>query len=197
EQVCPVAATVHDTEGMNTMVYNRCIGTRYCSNNCPYKVRRYNYFDWHTKPAAAGWPKPWLDWPDQQQLKTHDPIERMKFNPDVTVRVRGVMEKCTWCAQRVKRATINAKNAWAKTLQGRPGFDRDQPEVYDGEVVTACESACSTGAIVFGDLNDPKSRVSQLQRKNPRSYKLIDVLNTRPRTMHMAKISNPPKKDKA
>ena len=124
EQVCPVAATVHDTEGLNTMVYNRCIGTRYCSNNCPYKVRRFNYFDFHSKLETDsfrnhGTPggianKPWLKFPDQQQVEVIDQIRRMMFNPDVTVRMRGVMEKCTYCTQRINRAKITAKAEWAK-----------------------------------------------------------------------------------
>ncbi len=115
EQVCPVAATVHDSEGLNTMVYNRCIGTRYCSNNCPYKVRRFNYFDYHAQDPRFGneWIKmPWLNIPDMQQRdpKLVDPIKRMAFNPEVTVRMRGVMEKCTYCVQRI-HPTVTAKRA--------------------------------------------------------------------------------------
>ena len=185
ESVCPVAATVHDSEGLNTMVYNRCIGTRYCSNNCPYKVRRFNYFDWHSKPVRAGWAKPWLGMPDSQHRSDDqvDTIRRLGFNPDVTVRMRGVMEKCTFCTQRIARAKINAKREWQ---QG----ERDQPLVRDGEVVTACQQACPTEAIVFGDLNDPESKVSRLHR-NDRTYGVLDDLNTRPRLKHMAKIRNP------
>ena len=191
EQVCPVAATVHDSEGLNTMVYNRCIGTRYCSNNCPYKVRRFNYYDYHAKDVRGGISaKPWLNIPDTQQHGAIDQITRMVFNPDVTVRMRGVMEKCTYCTQRIATAKINAKNDWAKTKQGVAGYDRDEPHVTDGEVTTACEDACATNAIVFGDLNDPTSRVFQMQQNN-RAYDVLDLLNTRPRTKHLAKIRNP------
>jgi MoCo/4Fe-4S cofactor protein with predicted Tat translocation signal len=194
EQVCPVAATVHDAEGLNVMVYNRCIGTRYCSNNCPYKVRRFNYFDFHSKnPRGTGIPgiqaKPWLPadpfkaFPDQQQENSIDKIKRMVFNPDVTVRMRGVMEKCSYCVQRIKRQTIDTKNRWARG-------EREKPTVDDGAIVTACQQSCPTQAIVFGDLNDVNSGVTELQ-KNPRSYGVLDVLNTRPRTEYLAKLRNP------
>ncbi len=199
EQVCPVAATVHDTEGLNTMVYNRCIGTRYCSNNCPYKVRRFNYFDYHAKLEtdsfrSTGKPggianKPWLNIPDQQQGQVIDQIRRMMFNPDVTVRMRGVMEKCTYCTQRIQRAKITAKAAWAKAKTA--GTDADYPYVEDGAVVTACQSACPTEAITFGNLNDPKSAVAQTIR-GKRSYKLLEELNSRPRTKHMGLVRNYP-----
>ncbi|MEO1236502.1 MAG: TAT-variant-translocated molybdopterin oxidoreductase, partial [Planctomycetota bacterium] len=191
EQVCPVAATVHDTEGLNTMVYNRCIGTRYCSNNCPYKVRRFNYFDYHAKLDSGSFRNtgkpggisnnPWLQMPDQEQVDVIDQIRRMVFNPDVTVRMRGVMEKCTYCTQRITRAKITAKAQWseAKTAvdalpdgpekQARLAELDDYPYVGEGDVVTACQGACPTEAIAFGDLNDPASRVSQLQHKNRRS----------------------------
>ncbi len=181
EQVCPVAATVHDTEGLNTMVYNRCIGTRYCSNNCPFKVRRFNYFDYHSKhPRESA--RPWFDVPDTQQKKSIDPLRQMGYNPQVTVRMRGVMEKCTYCVQRLARAKIDAKNAFTR---GR----RSSDVVRDGEVQTACQQACPTEAIVFGDLNDPDSRVSRLQRSN-RSYSMLTELNLRTRTKYLAKIRN-------
>ncbi|RXN93421.1 molybdopterin oxidoreductase [Achromobacter aloeverae] len=150
EAVCPVGATVHDSEGLNAQVYNRCVGTRFCSNNCPYKVRRFNFFDFADHGASAA---------------AHQ-------NPDVTVRQRGVMEKCTYCVQRISRARIQAQK------EGRA--------LHDGEVVTACEAACPTQAIVFGDLNDPDSRVSA-SRASPRAYALLEETNTRPRTRYLAR----------
>ena len=199
EQVCPVAATVHDTEGLNTMVYNRCIGTRYCSNNCPYKVRRFNYFDYHSKLETdsfrnSGTPggisnKPWLKMPDQQPGEVIDQIRRMMFNPDVTVRMRGVMEKCTYCTQRIQRAKITAKADWAKDKTAGKNV-ADYPYVEDGGVVTACQAACPTEAITFGNLNDPKAAVAKTTR-GKRSYKLLEELNSRPRTKHMALVRNP------
>ncbi|MEL7089497.1 MAG: 4Fe-4S dicluster domain-containing protein, partial [Planctomycetota bacterium] len=202
EQVCPVAATVHDTEGLNTMVYNRCIGTRYCSNNCPYKVRRFNYFDYHAKLDSpsfrnSGKPgglsnNPWLKMPDQQQLDVIDQIRRMVFNPDVTVRMRGVMEKCTYCTQRINRAKIEAKARWAEAKTAGKDVE-DYPYVQDGGVTTACQGACPTEAITFGNLNDPAAKVAQLQNKNKRTYKLLEELNSRPRTQHMGLVRNPVK----
>jgi Fe-S-cluster-containing dehydrogenase component len=155
EPVCPVEATVHDSEGLNVQVYNRCIGTRFCSNNCPYKVRRFNflqYADEHTESLKA------------------------QRNPEVTVRMRGVMEKCSYCTQRITAARIEA--------------EKEDRRIRDGEVVTACQAACPTEAIMFGDLNDPDSRVRKL-KASPLNYALLAELNTRPRTTYLAKLTNP------
>ena len=186
EQVCPVGATMHDSEGLNTMVYNRCIGTRYCSNNCPYKVRRFNYFDFHSKDPRGGQEMPWLDFPDTEQEARVDKIKRMVFNPDVTVRMRGVMEKCTYCVQRIHGAEIKVR---AQAMQEKE--TSKDVRVPDGMVVTACQQACPTQAIVFGNLNDPQSLVSKIQRENTRAYSLLEELNVRPRTKHLAKLRNP------
>ncbi|MFA9477589.1 TAT-variant-translocated molybdopterin oxidoreductase [Phycisphaerales bacterium AB-hyl4] len=190
EQVCPVNAAIHDTEGLNLQVYNRCVGTRYCANNCPYKVRRFNYLDYHAQDVRnTRFPKPWLGIPDDQQRQDrsgtdYDRIRAMQFNPDVTVRMRGVMEKCTYCMQRLSRAKIDAKNQWSKG-------QRDEPLVQEGEVQTACQQSCPTRAIVFGDLNKEDSAVTREQDK-PRSYGVLNPeLNTRPRTRYLAKLRNP------
>ncbi len=157
EPVCPVGATVHDHEGLNVMVYNRCVGTRYCSNNCPYKVRRFNYLQYAELDANA----------TEMSLAN---------NPDVTVRSRGVMEKCTYCTQRISRARIQANN--------------EDRRIQDGEVVTACQAACPTEAIQFGDLNDPESRVVATKR-SVLNYAVLEELNTVPRTSYLAHVRNP------
>jgi molybdopterin-containing oxidoreductase family iron-sulfur binding subunit len=158
EQVCPVGATVHSDDGLNDMAYNRCVGTRYCANNCPYKVRKFNFHYWH-KPL------------DDARNK----VRELLFNPEVTVRSRGVMEKCTWCVQRIRNTEIRARN------EGR--------EVVDGEIQTACQQACPTDAIVFGDLNESESRVAK-QQSVPRAYFLLADLNNRPRNAFLARIRN-------
>lgn len=154
ETVCPVLATVHSSEGLNEMVYNRCVGTRYCSNNCPYKVRRFNWFNYAKKIAAP---------------------TNMALNPDVTVRVRGVMEKCTFCVQRIKEGKNKAK------LENRP--------LQDGEIKTACQTSCPTNAITFGDVNDPNSQVAKLFKAD-RSYALLEEWHAAPAVRYMAKIKN-------
>jgi MoCo/4Fe-4S cofactor protein with predicted Tat translocation signal len=168
EQVCPVGATMHSREGLNDMVYNRCIGTRYCSNNCPYKVRRFNYRNYNQETIGI---TPYTPTDDRRAK-----LKAMAFNPEVTVRGRGVMEKCTFCVQRIQNTKIVAKN------KHRP--------ITDGEIQTACEQACPAGAIVFGDLNDSASRV-QAAQKVPRAYELLQELNNRPRVNYLGRISNP------
>lgn len=181
ETVCPVAATTHSTEGLNQMAYNRCIGTRYCANNCPYKVRRFNWFKYH----------------DNSNFATVNPamntdLGKMVLNPDVTVRSRGVMEKCTFCVQRIQAGKLEAR--------------KEKRTLRDGEVVTACAAACTTGAILFGDMNDPESRISKhlkvrpldpekphindKESENLRAYSVLEELNTRPNIFYLAKVRN-------
>lgn len=190
EQVCPVAATVHDAEGLNVMVYNRCIGTRYCSNNCPYKVRRFNYFDYHKRDALRQtgpvhvqsdyWTKP---------QASADPLQQMQFNPEVTIRSRGVMEKCTYCTQRIVNGRIQAKNRWLK-LSEQEKRNTERVMVEDGEITPACAQACPAQAIVFGDLKDPNSRVSKLHA-HERTYEMLEEFNVKPRTRYMGNLRNP------
>jgi molybdopterin-containing oxidoreductase family iron-sulfur binding subunit len=181
ETVCPVAATTHSTEGLNQMVYNRCIGTRYCANNCPYKVRRFNWFKYHDNEQFQ----------DVNTAMNSD-LGKMVLNPDVTVRSRGVMEKCTFCVQRIQAGKLNAR--------------KERRPMQDGEVVTACQAACSTGAILFGDMNNPESRihkhlklrplfpdkpyVSDKDADNLRAYSVLEEIDTRPNIFYLAKVRN-------
>ncbi|HJL31505.1 MAG TPA: 4Fe-4S dicluster domain-containing protein, partial [Polyangiaceae bacterium LLY-WYZ-15_(1-7)] len=164
ENVCPVNATAHSPEGLNDMAYNRCIGTRYCANNCPYKVRRFNYLDWHNHLDD-----PWAFHGEFSEMR------QMQFNPNVTVRMRGVMEKCTYCVQRIQEAKFAAR--------------REDRQVEDGDIITACQAACPTGAIIFGDLNLEDSRVARAAAVN-RQYKLLAEVGAQPRTTFLGKIRN-------
>lgn len=155
EIVCPVNATTHSSEGLNQMAYNRCVGTRYCSNNCPFKVRRFNFFEY---------------------TAFKKPPESLVYNPEVTVRPRGVMEKCTFCIQRI--------------MEGRRRAAVEERVLTDGEIKTACMEACPAEAIVFGDLNDPNSKVSKLSRQN-RGYHMLEELGVKPSITYLADISNP------
>ncbi|MEI6024252.1 MAG: 4Fe-4S dicluster domain-containing protein [Phycisphaerales bacterium] len=188
EQVCPVAATVHDADGINSMVYNRCIGTRYCSNNCPYKVRRFNFFDYQRREPVREQSGPLAVKPEYYVDTGPNEWVRMQLNPEVTVRMRGVMEKCSFCVQRIAAAKIKYKNEWVKaggTSGGTSNFS-----IPDGAIVTACQQACPAQAIVFGDLNDPKSQVSKLHASKL-SYGMLEELNVKPRVKYMAKVINP------
>ncbi|MDP7070662.1 MAG: TAT-variant-translocated molybdopterin oxidoreductase [Phycisphaerales bacterium] len=190
EQVCPVAATVHTTDGLNAMVYNRCVGTRYCSNNCPYKVRRFNFFDYFRRDPLreTGLLQVQPDYYIKRQ-SGGAPLRRMQFNPSVTVRMRGVMEKCTWCTQRIEAAKIETRNAWVKLPEAEKAKAK-RVVVPDGMITPACAQTCPTGAITFGDLMDETSRVSKMHRDH-RSYDLLGELNIKPRNMYMARITNP------
>jgi molybdopterin-containing oxidoreductase family iron-sulfur binding subunit len=181
ETVCPVAATTHSTEGLNQMAYNRCIGTRYCANNCPYKVRRFNWFKYHDNK----------DFADVNPAMNTD-LGKMVLNPDVTVRSRGVMEKCSFCVQRIQNGKLGAK--------------KERRPLQDGEVVTACQAACSTGAIVFGDINNPESKISKLLKirpmdeahphrvdkitDNPRAYQVLEEIGVKPNIWYLSKVRN-------
>jgi len=177
ETVCPVVATTHSTEGLNQMTYNRCIGTRYCANNCPYKVRRFNWFKYH----------------DNKQFKDvnkamYDDLGKMVLNPDVTVRSRGVMEKCSFCVQRIQYGKLEAKKEGRRPI--------------DGEINTACAKACPAEALIFGDLNDPESNISKhlgieeetggnsITVNEPRAYNMLAEINVRPNVFYLTKIRN-------
>jgi molybdopterin-containing oxidoreductase family iron-sulfur binding subunit len=160
ENVCPVVATTHSADGLNQMVYNRCVGTKYCSNNCPYKVRRFNFFNWRNDFADSYYEQ--------------EPVNLM-YNPEVTVRSRGVMEKCTFCVQRIMEARERAVE------QGRP--------LKGSDVITACQQACPANAIVFGDMNDPESEVSR-QRKHDLAYHVLEEVNARPNVTYIARLRN-------
>ena len=169
ETVCPVAATVHSSEGLNDMVYNRCIGTRYCGNNCPYKVRRFNYFNYSDAVT-------FLKYPGADKLPEGDrKLQNLMMNPEVTVRSRGVMEKCTYCVQRIMNTKIKAKN--------------EHREIGANEITVACQDACATSAITFGDLSNKDSDVAKAHA-NPRAYTMLEELNNRPRTKYLARVRN-------
>ena len=162
ETVCPVLATTHSDEGLNQMTYNRCVGTRYCANNCPYKVRRFNWFSYTDNDKFATNP-------------AQTDLGKMVLNPDVTVRARGVMEKCTFCVQRIQAVKLESK--------------RNSRRPKDGEIQTACQQSCPSNAIIFGDLNDPDSEVSQLFL-NERAYGVIEELNVLPSVNYLTKVRN-------
>lgn len=177
ENVCPVAATNHSSEGINQMAYNRCIGTRYCANNCPYKVRRFNWRDWN---GADSFENNLYD-----VAGMNDDLTRMVLNPDVVVRSRGVMEKCSFCVQRLQDAKLTAKKA------GRP--------MKDGEAKTACQVACAADAIVFGNVNDKESRIAKLRNEEQtnRMYYVLEQIHTLPSINYLAKIRNKDAEPKA
>jgi len=172
EQVCPVAATVHTNEGLNAMAYNRCIGTRYCANNCPYKVRRFNYFNYNAE-VGVGYG---IDAYESNINSANRQLQSLVLNPDVTVRGRGVMEKCTYCVQRIENAKIEAI--------------KEDRSIEDGDVVTACQAACASNAIEFGNLADPESKVAKAHG-DVRSYGMLEQLNVKPRTEYLARVLNP------
>jgi len=204
ESVCPVNATSHDDEGLNVMTYNRCVGTRYCSNNCPYKVRRFNFLDYNKrsldKLTGPVYPNPFtmktegewdiLHWAKNvdRPLRPQEEWDLLKLlkNPDVTVRMRGIMEKCTYCVQRIEQAKI------AQKVHARDSGDIRLKESEHTTPKTACQQACPAEAIVFGDVSDPESRVSKL-KKQERDYTVLGFLDTRARTTYLARIRNPNK----
>jgi molybdopterin-containing oxidoreductase family iron-sulfur binding subunit len=167
ENVCPVAATPHSSEGLNQMAYNRCIGTRYCMNNCPYRVRRFNWYEYTNEKRF--------------NYNMGNEQEKMVLNPDVTVRSRGVVEKCSLCVQRIQEQKLIAKN--------------ENRGVKDGEIKTACQQSCPGDAIVFGDINDPNSEIAKVVQ-NPRSYQLLEQLHTLPSVSYVTKVRNLDPEDK-
>ena len=174
ETVCPVNATIHTEDGLNAMAYNRCIGTRYCANNCPYKVRRFNYFDYNQRPLDQLYWGPFAK-------KGMDETLKLSKNPNVTVRMRGVMEKCTFCVQRIEEAKI---------AQLRVARDSNDTRVPRDSFKTACQQVCPTECITFGDIADPESRVSKL-KKTDRDYRMLEYLNVKPRLSYLARVRNP------
>jgi molybdopterin-containing oxidoreductase family iron-sulfur binding subunit len=178
ENVCPFMATLHDDQGLNTMAYNRCVGTKYCADNCPYKVRRFNFFDWNKREIGEFYKGPLG--PDQYDTSANQ-LTRMQKNPDVSIRMRGVMEKCTYCVQRIESAKIN---------QRIKAQDSGDIKVADGVIQPACAQACPTDSIVFGDVSDATSAVS-LAKASDRNYAVLGYLNIRPRTTYLAKLRNP------
>jgi molybdopterin-containing oxidoreductase family iron-sulfur binding subunit len=175
ETVCPVNATVHSDDGLNVMAYNRCIGTRYCANNCPFKVRRFNFFDYNQRDI-----KTLKTWNLLTEKGAPDTL-KMQKNPNVTVRMRGVMEKCTFCVQRIQEAKIGAKVKAGAT---------DDVRIPADAFKSACQQACPTEAIVFGDIKNPESTVSKLKAKE-RNYRLLEYLNVSTRTSYLARLRNP------
>ena len=204
ESVCPVNATVHDEEGMNLMVYNRCIGTRYCSNNCAWKVRRFNFFDFNKRPLTRLYDTPLtspslaLDWLEDKEKSNKPAMEwdllKLAKNPDVTVRMRGVMEKCTYCIQRIEEAKINRKVKASREYRDQLAEGATDAavssDVPDGTIKTACQQACPAEAIVFGNQADPDSTVAQ-QKAQERDYSVLGFLDTKPHTTYLARVRNP------
>jgi molybdopterin-containing oxidoreductase family iron-sulfur binding subunit len=186
ETVCPVNATVHSEDGLNVMAYNRCVGTRYCANNCPFKVRRFNFFDYNQRPVGkkriAGQFGIYEEYIAPFTEKGAPDVAKMQKNPNVTVRMRGVMEKCTFCVQRIQEAKIAA--------HARVGASGGDLRIPRDSFTSACAQACPHEAIVFGDVKDPESKVSKMKAAD-RNYRLLDYLNVKARTSYLARIRNP------
>jgi Fe-S-cluster-containing dehydrogenase component len=186
ETVCPVNATIHSEDGLNVMAYNRCVGTRYCANNCPFKVRRFNFFDYNQRPVGkkkiAGQFGIYEEYIAPFTQKGAPDVTKMQKNPNVTVRMRGVMEKCTFCVQRIEEAKIAA--------HVRAGTSGAEARIPRDSFTTACAQACPHEAIVFGDTKDPESKVSKMKAAD-RNYRLLDYLNVKARTSYLGRIRNP------